>query len=243
MNKSYKTFSLLDIELILKTAQISTKPINIDIYMQSFTHKSFHPTVNYEILEFYGDSIVSAMVVEYLFHRYRNEFNQGQLTIIKNKIVSTHFLAKFAKYFHFEKYIRINKYCHFIQMNKLLEDCFEAFIAAISLDIDYNTAKQFVYFCINNLVNYASLIYENYNYKELILHHFQSKKWSEPIYKLDMELGNYSKKTFIINLYKKDEFICDGIGKTKKEAEMNASYNALILFTKSNKFKINDSHK
>ena len=207
---------------------------DLNLYTQAFTHKSFDPARNYEILEFYGDSIIAATVVEYLFHRYSLDFNQGELSILKNQIVSTHYLAKFAQYFEFQQFIRMHP-THTKPHLNVLEDCFEAFTAVIALDLSYQNAKDFVYFCIDHLVNYSSLIHHNRNYKDMILHHFQRQNWALPIYEIDTELGNYSKKTFIVNLYRYDQetkqrmMLASGIGKTKKEAEMNASYNAVKL--------------
>jgi len=257
---------LCDISNIFDKAKIfDVVPSNLQIYQQAFTHKSytccnknnndknnkitsnknkifinFQPK-SYERLEFYGDAIISAATVEYLFFRYPH-FSEGKLTKLKNKIVSSQYLSQFASFYNFEYFLLISNSIENTfgrNITKILEDTFEAFIAAISIDIDFNTAKKFVINTIDNLVNFAKLIYFNKNYKDRILNYFQINNWNFPIYQIDTQLGPQNYKTFVINLilqYKNNEnkiiekIITQGVGKTKKKAEMHASYNALKYF-------------
>ena len=262
INTRNKQLTLKDVRKILEKANISKKPKNIELYQQSFTHKSYvnnkcnvllqHYSIvqqtnqehkvlltsqpkSYEKLEFYGDSIVAAATVEYLYKRYGEQFDEGQLTKLKNRIVSSTYLAKFAKYFGFSQWIVLSVYVETLygrSLTRILEDCFEAFIGAISLDVDYGTAKEFMRFCIDNLVDFGKLLSVNDNYKDIVLNNFQIRGWNHPKYEVDTELGPQHRKSFVVNIIKSNpkEIVCQGVGKTKKEAEMDASYNALVKF-------------
>jgi len=262
LNRRNIKLTLDDIRNILLKANIKKEPNNIEKYQQAFVHKTYvkdsirnlldkvllledsivdlQPN-SYETLEFYGDSIVSASTVEYLFNRFPS-FNEGDMTKLKINIISVDYLSKFARYYGFNKFLLLGDTLENIygrDKDSILEDTFEAFVAAISLDIDYNTAKKFVVSTIDKCVNFTELIHTNKNYKHRILNFFQISGWNFPKYEVDVQLGPPIKRTYVVKLLKnyKDnrntwvkEEICKGIGKTKKDAEMNASYNALKMF-------------
>ena len=262
LNIRNKKIQLSDVKKILEKANISENPNDITLYQQAFTHKSYTQNKNqenlyknfvdvnenivwfqpksYETLEFYGDSIIASSAVEYLFKRYP-QFEEGELTKLKNKIVSSDFLSNFAKYYGFQTLVLLSNSIENIygrDSNRILEDCFEAFTAAIALDINYSVSRKFVMNSMDNLINFSKLLYINENYKDRILNFFQLQGWNYPKYEIDMQLGPQNKKTFVVNLlldYKNknkwiNKIICKGIGKTKKSAEMNASYNALLFY-------------
>lgn len=241
-NSNNINLKISDINTILNLAGINdVHPKNISIYQQAFIHKSYlifdKTHKSYETLEFYGDSIIAVNTVQYLFQRYGDIFDEGKLSKLKNNIVSTAYLSKFAKYFNFGKFVLLSNYVEKLNGRKninILEDCFEAFIASIQIDIGCKVANQFITFCLDNLINYAKLLYVNTNYKDLALNYFQTNGWSHPKYLIDTELGCHHKKTFVVSIVKSydniNQIICNGVGKTKKQAEMNASYNALKLF-------------
>lgn len=249
-----KLLTLEDVENIFRNANIYKKPNNLSIYQTAFTHKSFSKDANvqsYESLEFFGDSIVNASTIHYLYHRYGEYFDEGKLTKLKTKIVSSAYLSKFARYLNFAPHILLSEYIeniHGRDIDRLLEDTFESFVASISEDIDYQTAKKFVVFCIDHLIDFADLIYFNQNFKDIILNHFQINGWNHPKYEINTELGPQYKKSFVVSLFKFyknknkkqiKQYVCEGVGKTKKEAEMNASYHAVIMLNVNHRKKIN----
>ena len=275
MNFRNRRIKLYNVEQILQQANIDTtaiKPSNIDIYQKSFVHKSYvernqlitttlkqyyrysNPLLlletqpeSYECLEFFGDSIVSAATVEYLYLRYADTYDEGSLTKLKNKLVSSSYLSKFAKYFQLNQWLVLSNQMENLygrNVDRLLEDVFESFVATISLDINYQVAKEFVVFCLENLVDFAQLISSDENYKDRILNQFQLHGLNYPQYSVDTELGPQNKKTFVVNIFSNNASskssdmggssivsIASGVGKTKKEAEMNASFNALQKIT------------
>ena len=95
-------------------------------------------------------------MTEYLYHLLPNE-NEGNLTKIRSYIVCEESLYNIASNLEFEKYMNISK----AQENSsgkskaILADMVEAVIAAISLDSDIFTAKQFIISNFKNIIEYA----------------------------------------------------------------------------------------
>ena len=161
-----------DISKIFKTMGVNKMPKNIEYYQKAFTHKSYVKDTTYscfdnliklknnivdfqdesnERLEFYGDSVICSVSVEYLFLRYPN-FNEGMLTKLKTNIVSRDYLAKFARFHKLQKFLLMSnnlENIHGRNTDKLLEDCFEALIAAIVMDLGYLIAKQLMWLNLN----------------------------------------------------------------------------------------------
>jgi len=262
LNTRNITITQKDVNDMLKNVDINKEVNDISKYQHAFTHKSYVKDTNYsflddliklnknvvdfqdkcnETLEFYGDSIVCSVTVEYLFLRYPT-FDEGMLTKLKTNIVSRDYLAKFARYHGFEKFLLLSNHMeniHGRDGDRLLEDCFESFVGALSLDLGYLTAKQFIVESIENCVNFSELLFFNQNYKDRALNYFQMNGWNFPKYEVVTQLGPPNKRTFVVNILKnyKDsnnkwvkEVVCKGIGNTKKEAEQNSSLNALKLY-------------
>lgn len=274
VNFRNKRINKNDIKNIFKKAKLSHFKINdITTYQKAFVHKSYiirdnsvqsfntryglkndqvePQTKSYDTYEFYGDSIVAISTVEYLFERY-TDFNEGELTKLKNMIVSSEYLANFSRYYNLGKFVLISNLVENMfgrNTNNILEDIFEAFVASIAIDVGFLEAKQFVKNTIDILVDFSKLLFVNTNYKDRILNFFQIKGWRYPKYKIIMELGPQNKKTFVvqllINYYNQKrgknviKTICSGVGKNKKLAEMNASYNALGIYNMLKKEETN----
>ncbi len=245
-----------DVENILKRGGLNIPVINMGLYQEAFTHRSYvMPKKNkryscfarannivemqpksYDTLEFYGDSIVASSAVEYLYKRFP-KFNEGELTKLKNTIVSSVYLSKFARHLDFQPFVLMSTPTEIVcgrSGNNIMEDCYEAFVGAIAIDCNHSSARKFVTKSIDTLVDFGKLLSANANYKDRILNYYQINGWHHPIYQTDIEIGSQHKKTFVVNLLrkhkKKIKSITKGVGKTKKAAEMNASYNALYLF-------------
>ena len=71
------------------------------------------------------------------------------------------------------------------------------------------------------------IILKDTNFKDQILRYFQHNFKLYPTYH---HLDNDDNSEFKCELLKEETVICVGIGKTKKKAEQNASYNALVQF-------------
>jgi len=114
-----------------------------------------HPTYSYENglsennqrLEFLGDTVLSLIIVEYLYTMYPNK-QEGELSKIKSVVVSGETLAQGARKFKLYDYLLIGKGEEKVggrYMDSVLADAFEALLAAIYLDLGFNNVKGLVY--------------------------------------------------------------------------------------------------
>jgi dsRNA-specific ribonuclease len=89
-----------------------------------------------ETYEFLGDTILSSVIGTYLYTRYYDQ-NEGFLTKTRTKLVRTNTLGELAKRLGFGKFAVISQHVETEGGRgnmRILEDIFEAFIAAIYLD-------------------------------------------------------------------------------------------------------------
>jgi ribonuclease-3 len=187
-----------------------------------------------ERLEFFGDSILGLVISDYLFERYPNE-NEGYLTKMRTKLVNGKMLAFLAKNVGLDKYIIISKQ---IEDNdgrsnsNILEDVFEALIAAIYLDQGLDKTREWIINIVETFIDFSQLVMLNNNYKDTFLKYYQQTYSEIPKY---VEIGTHnapgSSKRFSICIKdSRDNIISTGSGNNKKEAENEASKTALIHY-------------
>lgn len=183
-----------------------------------------------ERLEFLGDSILGVAIASYLFERYPNE-NEGFLTRMRTKLVNGKMLAKLCKWVGLQKYIMISKQIEENDgrhISNILEDAFEAFLAAIYLDHGYEHAKEWIVNVVERHLDFAELVRQNHNYKDQILKYFQQNHGYIPrFYEVNVE-NLHNHKVFKVCLKDThDNIISIGQGASKKEAENDAAKAAL----------------
>ena len=110
-----------------------------------------------------------------------------------------------------------------------MEDVFEAFIGAIYLDTNYQTAEKFIIRVMENYIDFTETILIDNNYKDQISRYFQRiyDDGSRPIYKHKKVEGD---SKFYCDLYHKDKLLITGEGISKKKSEQDVSKKALIYF-------------
>lgn len=119
------------------------------LLLRAFTHKSFaHESKlnldNNEKLEFLGDSVLSLVISEYIFNKYKN-VKEGDLSKLRSSIVNEDTLYRFALYINLNKNILLGKgelLSKGFEKKSILSDCFEAYLGAIYIDSDFFTVKK-----------------------------------------------------------------------------------------------------
>lgn len=249
-NFSNQLLTKSDIIDILKKVNINDfNPTKIHLYQRAFIHKSYNQLEDYkeytqpegclplqkhsyETLEFLGDSLLGCMTAEYLYRRFVNE-DEGFMTKIKNRIVNGEQLCFLATQLGLNKHLIISKHieenCSGRTNQHILEDVLEAFIGALYMDCkDYQLIQTFVFNLIEGYLDLPEIILKDTNFKDQILRYFQHNFKLYPTYHhLDKSCDDTE---FKCELLKDGEVICWGVGQTKKKAEQNASYNALVKF-------------
>ena len=115
---------------------ISYKFKNIELLDQALTHKSYDNKLNNERLEFLGDSLLNAVVSQYLYQRFSYE-KEGLLTRMRAQLVKAETLTQKAEDLGLEEHIKLSKGTANLskdRKNSILEDAFEAVIGAIFID-------------------------------------------------------------------------------------------------------------
>jgi ribonuclease-3 len=156
------------------------------------------------------------------------------MTRLKTKIENRQTLANFARILDINKYIIISKQIednNGRNTDKLLEDCFEAFVGALYLDVGFEICRKFIYIILETEIGYSEILYKDTNYKDQLLRFYHQNKWSYPEYVLlNTEIIN-NKKYFIMGVYNNNkEIIAEGKSLTKQKAEQLASMTALYNF-------------
>jgi ribonuclease III len=193
-------------------------------------HKDFYLKSN-ERLEFLGDSVLSLITSVYLFKNYPN-LKEGDYTEIKSAIVKMESLAEAAKKIGLNNYLLLSKGEEKgagRENNNIMADCFEALIAVIFLDKNFEIAYTFV---VNHLFkDKLDYLLKNNLYlssKSRLQEIIQSKYKKTPVYKVLDEKGPEHKRIFKIGVYFNNKLLGEGTAASKKDAEELAAKQALF---------------
>lgn len=180
-----------------------------------------------ESLEFVGDSILGLAVAENLYRKYPNS-SEGELTLMKHKLVSTKTLAENAQKLNLGKHLRVGRGEEKTggrRKQALLADAFEAIIAAIFFDSGYTSARAFVNRILAEDFRKTTASAST-DYKTLLQETLQADKRSAPIYNLLKTEGPPHKRTFFVEAVWDNDCV-QGEGSSIKSAEMAAANSAL----------------
>jgi len=81
------------------------------IYDEAFIHRSFSNDTNNERLEFLGDSILQSVVSHYLFKKFP-DYTEGELTVLRSKIVRRKTLNQLADQMGLREFIQSENLQH-----------------------------------------------------------------------------------------------------------------------------------
>ncbi len=186
-----------------------------------------------ERLEFLGDSVLSIVTSEYLFSRY-SELPEGDLTHMRAALVQSQALAKYARGIGLGQYLYVgNGEERNRDQQSILEDAFEALLAAIYLDSGENgldTIRAFLLPIIKKELDENSARTFYADAKTELQQLTQVSDGATPVYRVVGESGPDHQKTFEVEVMLNSNVIGHGKGRSKREAEQNAAREALELF-------------
>ncbi len=207
---------------------------DISLLQQAMTHSSFtneqkiNKAKHYERLEFLGDAVLELVSSEFLF-RENSNVQEGQLTKMRASMVCEPALAFCAKDLELGKFMRLGKGEESTggrNRDSITSDAMEALIGAIYLDGGMESAKSFINrFILSDLENKVLFYDSKSNLQEVI----QGNLKKEFHYELLEESGPEHDKTFVVEVIMEQESLGKGLGRTKKAAEQQAAYQALLL--------------
>lgn len=176
-------------------------------------------------LEFFGDSVLSLAVSEYIFTNLQS-FPEGKLTELRSCVVCEESLAKMAEKLDVGSYLILGKGEVKSGGNhrpSTLSDAMEAIIAAVYLDGGFEEAKKLV---LENLVDDIRELSKSgdiiTNYKSVLQEYIQSKGGTL-IYTVMNESGPEHAKCFEVAAIVDGEEVSRGCGSSKKRAEQEAA--------------------
>lgn len=229
----------LDVEQLENT--IGYRFNNKQNILTALTHSSYSnehkgSLVGYECnerLEFLGDSILSIVVSEYLFENFEKK-PEGELTKIRSSVVCTRSLSNLAGKINLGSFLLLGKGEEETGRTnvKILENAFEALLAAIYLDSnnDLSAVKSVLLPLIIPEINAASNDTCGNDYKTALQQFVQAIGNDKIVYVCVGSTGPDHAKTFEVEARLNSNVIGKGLGKTKREAEQNAAKEALDLF-------------
>ena len=210
---------------------------NTELLKQALTHSSYaneKKTGNYkdnERLEFLGDAVLELTSSEFIYTG-NPDMNEGKMTRLRASIVCEPTLAMCARQIHLQEYIMLGKGEDLTggrTRDSIISDALEALIGAIYLDGGFANAKEFIHrFVLNDLEN-KQLFYDS----KTILQEVVQAHGLEVEYELTGEEGPEHDKKFHVIAKAGDLFVVKGTGHTKKAAQQQAAYNALLHLKKN----------
>ena len=206
---------------------------NRALLKQAVTHSSFaneqkiNRQKHYERLEFLGDAVLELISSDFLL-QMQTELSEGQLTKMRASMVCEPALAYCAKDLKLDRYIQLGKGEEATggrYRDSIISDVMEAVIGAIYLDGGMESASRYIHrFILSDLENKQLFLDSKTNLQEYI----QQNLKQEFHYELIEESGPEHDKIFTVEVVMGDKVLGKGSGRTKKAAEQQAAYEALL---------------
>ncbi|MGI6172596.1 MAG: ribonuclease III [Christensenellales bacterium] len=194
----------------------------------ALTHPSYgkdHGTPHYQRLEFLGDAVLELAVSQMLFEA-RPALQEGQMTFIRARLVREETLSEIALEIGLDREMRLS---HGEELSggrekpSILSDMAEAVIAAIYLDGGFESAAAFVrrIFCgrIAEAVKDGGL--DAKSRLQILLE--KRQPGLRPMYTIVSQEGPPHDSVFTCHLFIEGVLRGEGLGKSKREAEIAAA--------------------
>jgi|OM-RGC.v1.013256464 ribonuclease III, bacterial len=197
----------------------------------ALTHSSYsyeNGGENNERLEFLGDSILGYVVTSHLFSQLP-DLNEGELTKIKNGVVSAQALASVSQRLDIGKYLFLGKGEEQTLGRKkpnLLADAFEAILGAVYLSAGMDEAKKVIQQFIFPLLDDPDAIREASDPKTTLNEKLLARGEQSIFYEIAFE-GPDHQRVFFAKAFSGERLLGKGKGSTRRSAESDAAVDAL----------------
>ncbi len=196
----------------------------------SYSHEKKGTVENNERLEFLGDAVLELVISSHIFKKF-NDLSEGELTKLRASIVCEASLARKARDIKIGENIRLGKGEELTggrDRDSILADAFEAIIGAIY--IDSNNIKYVEDFILSNMEDIIKEKRETFEMNDCktYLQELIQKYSTEPIkYNIIQEEGPAHNKVFTVMAIHNGKELGIGRGKSKKDAEQQAAFEAI----------------
>lgn len=204
--------------------------IHKNLLEQALTHRSANSKHN-ERLEFLGDSILNFVISNALYHDFPY-VNEGDMSRMRATLVRGNTLAEIAYEFDLGEYLQLGQ--GEIKSGggfreSILANTIEAIIGSIFLDSNMKTVESLILKWYKKRLKKISPGDKQKDPKTRLQEYLQSKHLPLPFYSIVQVYGEAHNQLFTIHCVingVKEHLI--GIGSSRRKAEQNAAYNALI---------------
>ena len=186
-----------------------------------------------ERLEFLGDAVLELVSSEYLFFE-NPKMPEGELTKLRASMVCEKALAFCARDLDLGDFLLLGKGEDATggrKRDSITSDALEALIGAIYLDGGFANAKEFILNHVLNDLEGKRLFYDS---KTILQELVQGNSEKRICYELVGEVGPDHNKSFQVEVRIGDTTYGQGIGRTKKAAEQEAAYQAILKLKNRN---------
>ncbi len=206
---------------------------SVKLLKQAMSHSSYANEHRHEHLgdnerlEFLGDAVLELSSSEYIFKHF-SQMPEGDMTKLRASLVCEPTLALCARAIHLPDYLLLGKgeeHTGGRGRDSIVSDAMEALIGAIYLDGGFANAKEFVTKFIMTDIEHKKLFYDS---KTILQEMVQKEQKEEIVYELVGEEGPDHAKTFKVEVRIGGKTLGAGSGSTKKGAEQEAAYRALL---------------
>lgn len=194
--------------------------LNTALTHTSYTNETGMPS--YERLEFLGDSILGCITAQNLF-KMHPDYYEGDLSKLRAELVCEQSLASISRNLGLPQFLYLGvgeEKNNGRNKDSILSDSFEALLAAVYLDSDFDTAK-----------NWLNQIMPPDHYEEMACRDWrtllQEKFENERIEYRIVDLGPEVSERFTAQVFINGKRKSNGTGTTKRTAIQNASMLAL----------------
>lgn len=208
---------------------------NIKLLQQALTHSSYanekrmSKLSNNERLEFLGDAVLELTSSDFLYKNNKKMF-EGEMTKLRASLVCEPTLAYCAREIGLGEYLLLGKgeiTTGGRERDSILSDAMEAVIGAIYIDGGFTNAKEYIHKYILSDVDRKKLFFDS----KTILQEIVQAEYKESLrYELRGEEGPDHDKIFTVAAVIEEEELSLGRGRTKKAAEQEAAYKAILKF-------------
>ena len=213
---------------LLKRLGVEISP---ELLQLALTHSSYayeKGGEDNERLEFLGDSILGYLVAVHVF-KSQSELSEGELTKLKNAVVSAQALASAANRIGIGEFLRLGKgeeQTDGRRKPNVLADAFEAILGAAYLSGGIEPAAQIVENHVLPLLADPDAVREAADPKTSLIEKAQRLGMDAISYQVDGE-GPDHQRTYTAKCFSGSKLLSEGTGTTKRTAETQAAINAL----------------
>lgn len=205
------------------------------LLQRAVTHHSFCPETatrdSYDTLEFLGDAIIGAHVVEYIYRSFPSA-SEGEMTALKSEVVSRRILARIGQKLGLFAYIRIDianlRTFNERSRDSLCADTLEAIVGAVHIDLGPEAAREIVARFILPIIHPLSQQTIDTNPKGRLQKIILQRSGALPRYRVLEQSGRNNDRVFTVGVFEQDNLLGLGTASSIKEAGRIAAREALL---------------